>query len=338
MEKVPVFVIVRNVPAGWSAAVGVDGKAVAQRDLTIVGVSSAANATQPDDTARTSENQPGFHSVLPLDREMQPPSTQILSLGYLAGGHRYAVTVCASTEGTSDCATADGAASPAKPAASATPGAAILKTAKQSADAGGGDAGSSSPSGSAAPQSAPSPVAPTHRIIAVNSVTVHSLHYLGLRAGVGGVYSLGEFQSLATVPGSQTSLVRKQFGDMQPSVPLLVAIYPSGRDAIEMPPRFSWGPVGGLDLLSIGAYPRFCAGVVVDVYGFGFTFLTSVERTAYVSDPANSVLLPASAQIDGVWRPGFSLALTTDFDIFEAIGQKYINPPKFPAISTPGAN
>jgi hypothetical protein len=166
---------------------------------------------------------------------------------------------------------------------------------------------------------------------------VHGNHYIGVRAGIGVAQSFGTFRDLVNEPGAPGQVVREKSGETDFALPLLLTLYPGGRDALEMPQSFSWGPVAGLDVTKVSSTPRLYGGLVFDFYGFGLTFLGSAERTTYVEDPKDTVINPASAaQIDHKWRGGMSFAVTTDLDIFQAIFQSYFKSPSLPSVTEAG--
>jgi hypothetical protein len=347
-EDHPIFVVVRNVAPGWSISVDTGKGTVVQRDLTLVGLTNSAD---PGGEIHTGESRDSFTSILPLSREMQPPSTHILSIGYPSGDVRRDVTVCAS-KGGSGCpvgATSENSGAIAggpKPAQPATPAVPAQTTVVGQADAN---------SASIAATNVPKPAAakgnetdetratsgpavrdtqPVWRLLGKNTVVVHRRHYLGVRAGLGAAWSFGGFQTLENDPSVGKQVVQHSKTDTDWALPLLLAWYPRGRDATEMPEKFSFGFSGGLDLLKIGTTPRLYGGVVFDFDGFGITAAMSTERAAYVVGNVNDFYdSSATAPTVNVWRPGVFLGLTTDLDIFEAVYRSYFDKANFPVIS-----
>jgi hypothetical protein len=323
-EKQPLFVVVHNVEPGWSIGVSINNKSVIQRNVSLIGMTSTPELTPSSFEDRTSQANLGFDHINPSAIEMQPPSTQIVSLGNLGGGARYDIVVCASNQLYDDCTDTSKAASGAGD---------VAKSPAPSA-------GASAPSPSAAPAASTAlKAAATHRVIAKNSMIVHSKHFLGVRAGLGLDWSWSNTRDAVSLPGSTATVVRQDPQEQTDlSLPLLLTYYPCGRDSTEMPRGFSFGLAGGLDLLKIGLTPRVYAGVVLDYAGFGLTLAASDERYSTVSLPEYTVI-PAgiTPQTDYSWiRPGFLVSLTTDADIFQAIYTNYIQSAQFPTTAPPG--
>jgi hypothetical protein len=301
-----VFVMVRNVQPGYSIGVSIDGHTVLHRDLQLVGFSQQALDFTPDgektQTART-----GVDSLNVYRLQEQPPATQILSLGTFVGGSRYTIRVCAATGG-ADCTSGQS------------------ETGGSSATA---DAGTSPDAGAVKAE----PARPTTHVIGVNSLVVHGRQHLGVRAGAGITYDLGQFRDLASEPGIAGSVVRQRENSWNFSLPLLLAGYPGpGRDSVGMPPRCSWGVVGGFDLLHVSATPRiYFPGVVVDFYGLGLTLSLTEERLATISNPVGSIV-NGNQQTDYLWQWGAYFGVTTDFDIFEAVYQKLFTNTSIPSV------
>lgn len=332
-EDRPVFVIVRNVAPGWSVSVDAGKGTVVQRDLTLVGLSSTVD---PDGEVRTTEVRNGLGSLQPFRREVQPPSTHILSLGFGNGDTRRDVTVCASRGGAT-CQNGDVTSPSSPPAGPSGPAPAAGDAGATAADGG--------PSADAKKPGAASPVPEAH-VIGRNSVVIHKKHYLGVRAGLGATISYGGFQDLATDPSSGRTVIRAHDHDVEASVPLLATWYPCGRDTTAGPAHVTWnaesivcsgGVVGGVDVLqAFTATPRFFLGGVLDLDGFGLTVAGSYERWSYYDGaPGMSFAAGSSVPVDYAWRPGVFVGLSMDADFFEAIFKSYFSQAPFPAPSAP---
>jgi hypothetical protein len=335
-EKQPLFAVVHNVEPGWSIGVSINNKAIVQRKVSLVGMPTP---TGPADAFNngTSQASLGFDHINPLAIEMQPPSTQILSLGNLGGGARYDLVVCASNQLYDDCS--QSAVPPSSASSTETSGAAATRGASSPADTAPKTA-----------DAAPAPMAQlSHRTISKNSIMVHATHFLGVRAGLGIDVSWASENDLVSLPGLNGQVVRQQVSPQaDASLPLLLAVYPgtvtksgweNGRDSTEMPRGLGFGVVGGLDLLQVSATPRFYLGGVFDLWGFGITVTSSLERYGSVSIPSGSfVATGTNAQVDYAMKPGLLVALTTDADIFQAIFQNYFQTAQFPSISPPGGH
>jgi hypothetical protein len=343
-----VFVEVQSVPPGWSIGAAIDNRSVLQRNTGIVGLSQSDTTTFPF-SARDSASAPGFNTLRPLDPEIQAASTQIIALGMLSGSARYSFQVCASSSPTDDCtgpAPAPGSAlnasapKPApdssRPPADPTESPASNKSTPTPPAAPGADGATPSPKGS---PDAPAPSAPAavHRTIALNSLSVHSYKHLGVRAGIGvsEAFAVNDRdRDLVAIAGSSASGVRSRGAETNVGVPILVTYYGGeGRDAIDLPHQPHWGIAGGIDVLNAFTNPRLYAGVVYDVYGFGFTGAASMGSVPTVDNPAGSVVAPSAVQHDTVWIPGVFLGVTTDLDIFEAIFSAYLSPNKLPSVT-----
>lgn len=323
-DKDTLFVVVRNVQPSWSVGVSIDNRAVVHRDTTLVGLPAAAPASPGVHfDQRTGESRPGFDALRPLDREMQPPSTQILPLGRLSGSAQYDITVCASDSPNDDCTQPGTPTSNSKPAS-------MSAGSTESADAGtdGGKGGATASAGTS-----PEAAMPHHRTIAKNTVTVHSKQFLGVRAGFGGVGLIGRFQDVVAYPEVSGSVIRAQAGQADFALPLLVAAYPEGRDPLSLALTPSWGVVAGLDLLKIGPDFRLYAGPTFDFGPVGLTVMGSAARVPYVVGPQGTILT-SPYQTDTVWRLGLAGAATFDFDIFQAAFQNLFKAPQFP-MATP---
>jgi hypothetical protein len=329
----PIFIVVRNVQPGWSVGVVLGNRSIVQRDATLVGLPrSSPPAPSTTFEERTSQSRPGFDTLKPLDREMQPPGTQILPIGRLSGSARYDVTVCASDSATDDCSAPSVSSSVTKTS--------VTGGGTAGADAGMSTAGTVDGGGALSPNAlssvTSSTVTPNHRTIAKNSLQVHSKHYLGVRAGFGGVFLSGTFQDTALVPGVAGSVVRRQTGQGDFMLPLLLNYYFGGRDTTELSTQVSWGIAAGIDLLKLNPDFRLYAGPTFDVGGVGLTLMATAGRVPYVSAAQGTVVASSSAvQTDTVWRYGGGLAMTTDLDIFEAVFQNFFNPPSLPTATPP---
>lgn len=178
------------------------------------------------------------------------------------------------------------------------------------------------------------------RIIAANTLVVHTQRYLGVRAGVGIMSPFGKVRTLSDVPGSSLKYVRGNDVTFDASVPLLLTYYPKGRDAVDLPKGVSGGIGAGLDMAALfQVKPRLYVGGVVDIWGLGITFGLLVEQRAtinaaegtYVPNPANATALESKR-----WYGGGFLAVTTDFYIFEAVLRNYILGSPNPTIGNTG--
>jgi hypothetical protein len=308
LESDTLFLAVRNVRPGWSVGVAVGNKTIAQRGLSLVGLPQAPPAAAPAFDQRANESGAQFRAFNPLDVEVQPPGTQILTLGRLAGGARYDVTVCASDSSADDCSQ-QATSVPISTAANPNTAAIVPSTG-----------------------AAPTTFTPIHRTIGKNSVTVHSRRFLGVRAGFGLSLIQGA-PDLAVVPGVAGLQVREQSWRNEFSLPLLLAVYPGKRDSVELPPKSSFAFVAGLDALHVSSTPRLFGGVVLDLAGLGITAAGVLARDTGPNAPPGTVVSSASAvQMDGYVRGGVLLALTTDLDIFTAVFAKFFNSPNLPTV------
>jgi hypothetical protein len=286
------FVRVRHVRPNEGVALVLDNGQVVQHAPSLIGFPTAAPAA---------ENGAGFatsaHAVTADDDPDRPliqaRSTQILPIGKLAGGKRYDMTLCAQ-------------GGPAPPICSATA------------------------AGSTNPTSPPS----TSRVIARNTIVVHEARYLGVRAGFGASMVFGRVRSISTTPGSPPQyLVTEDERTTDFALPLLLTWYPIGRDAVEGPPRFSWGLVSGIDMLKITGPPPIYFGATADVSGFGITLGGLIQSMQSVNAPANTYLPSADAGTkQSAWHGGVFAALTTDFDIFQAVFREYFSNAKWPTV------
>jgi hypothetical protein len=332
-DKDRIFVQVQGVRPGFSIGASIDSKSVVQRSIGLAGLPPPANV-QFQFSDQTNSSIFGFGSVNPLAVDVQAPSTQIVALGSLAGGNRYAFQVCASSSTSDDCtvqlpqAPGGGSQAPATPARTPTAPA-------PTAPAAGG-----APAAGAKSPAAPDAVPVVHREIALNTLIVHSSVRLGVRAGFGvsETNSYGNYRDLVPVPGTSSSAVREVDHITDFGLPLLLAYYPCPRDAVDLPSGVSLGIVGGLDALHI-TNPRLYLGLAIDVWGLGFTLAGSVQSLSTVNDSTGTVVTASSVQRDTVWLPGVFAGITTDLDIFEAVyGKFFSTTASLPSITPPGGS
>ncbi|APR76417.1 Hypothetical protein A7982_01764 [Minicystis rosea] len=182
------------------------------------------------------------------------------------------------------------------------------------------------------------PGSTTARIIARNTLVVHAKRHLGVRAGLGVMTAFGPVRSLGEVSnGTTLKYVREAQVTPDVAVPVLLTVYPHGRDAVDMPKGFSWGVGVGPDMVAtFKGSPRVYLGLALDWYGFGLTVGPLVEARKTVNAPAGSYVSTA-AEVNR-WYGGGFFAITTDFDIFEAALRNYITPSGSPNVGNGGGN
>ena len=302
LEDQSIFIQVRNVLPGWSIGASIDNTQLVQRNTTLIGFSRTTASAVSQVKDQSTQLRQGLSAINPLALEVQPPQTQILQLGTLAGGARYDLRVCATNSTTEDCVGGAGSPSASTTSMPAAPSSGTLR-----------------------------------RTIGLNTVHVQSVHHIGVRAGFAFTDSIGTHRDLIDGPGVGGHTVREQRHATGFGIPVLLSIYPYGRDAAGLPPPLSAGFVGGLDVLKIGETPRFYLGGVADFYGFGLTLGYALERISTVTNAAG-VVIPADSQVqrDLGFRHGFFVALTTDFDIFQAIYSKLFKNDVFPSLPEGG--
>ena len=167
------------------------------------------------------------------------------------------------------------------------------------------------------------------RLLGKHSLPVHSQGHLGIRMGVGMVATAADSPQVVAVDTSQTGssgssgYVRLKDVKYSFAVPLLIALYPCGRDTVGPPPPASFGLVSGTDLTVIGGTPKaYPIGAVLDLYGVGITAAWSLEQVTYdVATPGTYVT--STVKTDTRWRPGAIIAVTTDLNIFEVMFKRY---------------
>ena len=273
-----------------------------------------------------------------------------MSLGRLEGPHRYDIVLCAQTGGAAGC---DGDSPVAGPGSSSqktgsesSPSSAATAPSSdptsKPAVAGGSSTAETSgaaaarPASSAEPKSTGAPSErPVTRVIARNTLIVHSEGHLGVRMGLGADVAFGNVRDVAQSATGGQYYVRQRDAVGDFALPLLLTWYPSGRDSFEGPPPFSWGIGAGLDVLKIGTNPRLYAALSVDWYGLGLTLGPSLERVDSINAAAGTYLLSsAEGTLASIWHVGAFAAATTDFDIFTAVFRSYFSPTKLPSIGT----
>ena len=337
MDTDQIFVRVRHVLPGGAVAVAFDSNGVIQHQVSLIGFPSSAQA-QSNSEAGTTFARPFTGDDDPDRPLVQARSTQILSLGRLAGAKRYDITVCAQTNSRSgSCSndpTAGGVAAP-KPAP-ANSGSSVDQSKTNS---------SNTASNQSQPTQATTPNGPTasetwsilntDRAIARNTIVVHEKRYLGVRAGFGAGVFGGPVRTVTTTPGTAQFYVRERKWTTDYGLPLLLTWYPCGRDAVDGPPRQSFGVVAGIDILKGTSTPPVYLGATYDLSGFGITAGFAAERIESVN-AANGTYLSSSAEgtKQSEWHPGGFLALTTDLDIFMAVFRNAFSTAKFPLVNS----
>ncbi len=318
MNTDKIYVRVRHVLPGGAVSLAFDGGSVIQHAVSLIGMPSSESPTV-DSAGGATFSRPIVADDDPDKPLVQARSTQILALGQLEGGKRYDITICAQTGPSPGTCSNDVAAT------------------SSSGQKTGSNAGSSADQASTGTSIKPSAagIISTNTAVARNTIIVHERRYLGVRAGLGATIAWGAVRSSSAALGTTQNYVHERSYTTDFSLPLLLTWYIGGRDSVEGPPCFSYGPVGGMDILKIGSTPRLYYGGTVDAYGFGLSLGGTAERIESVNLAEGTYLATGTqAPTKTEWHPGAFVALTTDLDVFERVFQSYFATAKFPTVGS----
>lgn len=319
-----VYLRVRRVPPRAAVAAVVGDLGVVKHDVSLVGISPSdagnQNGARPG-TLSNGHTRSNIDDLKPEQVALQASSTHILVLPSFDGARRYELKVCRISGATQSC-------EPAKPASEAP------SSAQQTASA--------APAASTTPPTNPtrgdSAAANSAGVMSHSTVVVHTQRRLGVRAGVGASIVGGDLRSLVDVAESKSmKYVRGSKVTPGLGVPVLLTFYLTARDAIDFPRGRAWAISAGVDMVdAFKARPKFYAGPVLDLWGFGITLMYALEGQNSV-DLQEGRYVSATANVPSTMRfyHGGFIGLTTDLDIFQTVFSKYVlGNPKLPAVGT----